>query len=68
MSYADNRDPILIDARSHGGKLWRIEPRLGYASCRLFDDEALVMVGTLKQVFRHLSRETPHLLGARNFQ
>lgn len=66
---SDDRNVLPLDLRKHGGENWQIEPRLGYASCRLRDMDSgkVVMVGTLKQVFRHLSRTQPHRLGARNF-
>jgi len=66
---SDDRDVLPLDLRNHGGENWQIEPRLGYASCRLRNVETgeVAMVGTMKQVFRFLSRQQPHMLGARNF-
>jgi hypothetical protein len=66
----DDRDVIPIDLRKHGGDWWQIEPRLGYASCRLRNMEtgAVEFTGTMKQVLRHLSRRVVHRLGARNLQ
>ena len=64
----DSRDDVPLDLRSHGGRNWIIEPRLGYTSCRLRNvaTNEVVVVGTLKQVLRFLSRHTPHRLGFRN--
>lgn len=67
---ADSRDDIPLDLRGHGGKNWIIEPRLGYTSCRLRNVATgkVVAVGTLKQLLRFLSRQTPHRLGLRNLE
>ena len=64
----DDRDAIPFDLRKHGGKNWQIEPRPGYASCRLrdVDTEQVVYAGTLKQCLREVSRLLPHRLGNRN--
>lgn len=66
----DDREVITIDLRTHGGKHWQIEPRLGYTSCRVRDMETLAVVyaGTAKQCPRWMSREVAHRLGARNLQ
>lgn len=66
----DSRDAVPLDLRSHGGDEWLIEPRLGYASCRLRDvaTNKVVAVGTLKQLLRFLSRQTPRRLGLRNLE
>jgi hypothetical protein len=66
----DCRDVLPLDLRKHGGGELQIEPRLGYASCRLRNVATgeVVMVGTLKQVFRYLSRQIPHTAGARNYE
>lgn len=66
--FSDDRLAIPLDLRSHGGDSWQIEARLGFASCRLRNVATgeVAMAGTLKQVFRHLSRQQPHLMGARN--
>lgn len=66
----DSRDVVTLDLRSHGGRLWRIEPRLGYTSCRLVDESTgeVEACGTMKQLLRYLSRQVPHLMGARNLQ
>ena len=62
---------IPLDLRTHGGKEWQIEPRIGYVSCRLRDVESgkVVICGTLKQIMRYLSGpDTRRVLGARNLQ
>lgn len=67
---SDDREVISLDLRSHGGKNWQIEPRLGYTSCRVRDMEsgAVEFCGTMKQCLRWMSREVAHMLGARNLQ
>lgn len=40
LPLTEDRDVIPLDLRRHGGKNWQIEPRLGYASCRLRDMES----------------------------
>jgi len=67
---SDDREVIPLDLRSHGGKRWQIEPRLGYTSCRLrdMDSGAVDFCGTMKQCLREVSRVLAHRLGARNLQ
>jgi hypothetical protein len=67
---SDDREVIPLDLRTHGGKHWQIEPRLGYTSCRLRDIEtgAVDYCGTMKQCLREVSRVLAHRLGARNLQ
>jgi hypothetical protein len=67
---SDDREVIPMDLRTHGGKNWQIEPRLGYTSCRLRDMEtgAVDYCGTMKQCLREVSRVLAHRLGGRNLQ
>ncbi len=67
---SDDREVIPLDLRSHGGKRWQIEPRLGYTSCRLrdMDGGTVDFCGTMKQCLREVSRVLAHRLGARNYQ
>lgn len=67
---SDDRDVIPLDLRSHGGKHWQIEPRLGYTACRLrdVDSGAVECAGTMKQCLREVSRVLAHRLGARGLQ
>ena len=66
----DLRDVVPMDLRTHGGRHWQIEPRLGYTSCRVRDLEAdqVDYCGTMKQCLRWISGELAHRLGARNLQ
>jgi hypothetical protein len=66
----DEREVIPLDLRTHGGKHWQIEPRLGYTSCRLrnMDTGAVEFGGTMKQCLREVSRVLAHRLGARALQ
>jgi hypothetical protein len=67
---SDDREVIPMDLRTHGGKNWQIEPRLGYTSCRLRDmgTGAVDYCGTMKQCLREVSRVLAHRLGGRNLQ
>jgi hypothetical protein len=64
------REVISMDLRTHGGKNWQIEPRIGYTSCRVRDMESLAVefTGTMKQCLRWMSRQAVRRLGARNLQ
>lgn len=66
----DTRELIPLDLRTHGGKNWQIEPRLGYTACRLrdLDTDAVEFCGTMKQCLREVSRVLAHRLGARALQ
>lgn len=66
----DSREVITLDLRTHGGKHWQIEPRLGYTSCRLrdVDSGAVEFCGTMKQCLREVSRVLAHRLGSRGLQ
>lgn len=57
----DVRTAQTLDLRDHGGPLVRIEPRLGYCSCRFIDADtgAMLMCCTLKQGLIELSRRLP---------
>ncbi len=67
---SDDREVIPLDLRTHGGKNWQIEPRLGYTSCRVrdMDGGAVEFCGTMKQCLRWMSRQAVRRLGARNLQ
>jgi hypothetical protein len=66
----DSREVIMLDLRTHGGKHWQIEPRLGYTSCRLrdVDSGAVEFCGTMKQCLREVSRVLARRLGSRGLQ
>lgn len=59
----DGRSVRYLDLRDYGGPLVRAEPRLGYCSCRFFDDETgeLLACCTMKQALIELSRKLPPL-------
>lgn len=63
----DCRDTIVLDLRSYGGKRLRIEPRLGYIACRVFDDETgdLLACCALKTALHDIAAKLPKTLGIR---
>lgn len=64
----DCRDTLVLDLRSYGGKRLRIEPRVGYIACRVFNDETgeLVECCALKTALHAIADSLPRTLGARN--
>ena len=64
---SDQRQPITLDLRSYGGKLWRIEPRHGYIACRATDDAGNVRCAALKTLLHAIADDLPRMLSARNF-
>lgn len=66
---ADCRQPFELDLRSAGGRLWRIEPRLGYVSWRVIDADTGTVehCAALKQALHWVADTTPRMLAARNY-
>lgn len=64
----DVREPTTLDLRSHGGRFWRIEPRLGYIACRGIDGETSTVVhcASIKELLHKIADETPSTMGRRN--
>ena len=63
----DTRQTIDIDLTSHGGPRLRIEPRVGYVSCRLVNlDTGAVECAALKTLLHTLADNLPRRLGVRN--
>lgn len=62
----DCRDTITLDLRSYGGRLYRIEPRLGYIACRATDDSGQVECAALKTLLHRIADSLPRTMGARN--
>lgn len=58
---SDVRLPIDLDLRSIGGRLWRIEPRLGYLAWRLVDATTgeVAHSAAIKTLLRHLADTLP---------
>lgn len=63
----DARDTLLLDLRSHGGRCLRIEPRLGYAACRVIDADTgeLLECAALKSALHRIADGLPRRLGGR---
>ena len=62
----DLRQPITLDLRSYGGKLWRIEPRRGYIACRAIDETGTVQCAALKTLLHSLADGLPRVQGSRS--
>lgn len=64
----DDRQPIDIDLRSHGGPHVIIEPRLGYVACvqREAGSRRVMRRAALKTLLRELADSLPTRVGARN--
>jgi hypothetical protein len=62
----DTRHCIDLDLTSHGGPRLRIEPRVGYVSCRLIDlNTGTVECAALKTLLHGLADRLPRRLGLR---
>ncbi len=63
----DTRQCIDIDLTSHGGPRLRIEPRVGYVSCRMVNlDTGSVECAALKTLLHTLADNLPRRMGMRN--
>lgn len=68
--YIDQRMPVLLDLTSHGGPRLRIEPRLGYVSCRVYDDDTgqLIECAALKTALHHIADRLAPRLSLRHME
>ena len=66
----DGRAVLTLDLRTHGGRLLRIEPRVGYIACRVYDDETgeLLECAALKTALHHIADSLPRTLAQRHCQ
>lgn len=66
----DTRQPFDLDLRGAGGRLLRIEPRMGYVSWRAVDAESgeVLHVAALKELLHKLADDLPRWLALRNYQ
>ncbi len=63
----DSRQTIDLDLTSHGGPRLRIEPRVGYVSCRMVDiDTGATQCAALKTLLHTLADNLPRRMGLRN--
>ena len=65
-AWHDARLPIVLDLRTYGGALLRIEPRPGYVSVRVIDDDTgqVVHCAALKTALHRIADALPRTLGA----
>ena len=66
----DTRTAFDLDLRSAGGRLLRIEPRLGYVAWRAVDAESgeVLHTAAIKELLHKLADDLPRWLALRNFQ
>ncbi len=63
----DCRDTFILDLTRWGGKRLRIEPRVGYIACRVYDDETgeLKDCAALKTALHNIANGLPRTLSVR---
>jgi hypothetical protein len=66
----DTRQAFELDLRGAGGRLLRIEPRLGYVAWRAVDAESgeALHSAALKQLLHWVADNLPRWLALRNYQ
>ena len=66
----DTRAAFDLDLRGAGGRLLRMEPRLGYVSWRAVDAESgeVLHTAAIKELLHKLADDLPRWLALRNYQ
>jgi hypothetical protein len=67
LPFEDCRQPITLDLTSYGGKRIRIEPRMGYVSCRAVDDDTgrVLHCAAMKTLLHTLADELAPMMSPR---
>lgn len=65
--FADVRQPFELDLRTYGGRMLRVEPRLGYIACRAVDAETgeVVAYASPKELLHKIADSLPRMFSAR---
>lgn len=63
---ADTRDPIPLDLRSAGGRMWRLEPIAGKIAWKATNERGEVRRAALKTLLHEFADALPRTLGERN--